>query len=136
MTDDQSPLERFKQATAATLRAIAQRDDIEVSFSNEPPGLSGDRARMPFPSRDLPPGEVAQVRGEADSAALKLRHHDSKLHSQLAPGGDTAPALFEALEQTRCEALGARRMVGVSENLGAALEERYRRQGQIGRAHV
>jgi cobaltochelatase CobT len=129
MTDSQSPLEQFKQATAATLRAIAERDDIEVSFSNEPPGVSGNRARMPFPSRDLPQGEVAQVRGEADSAALKLRHHDSKLHSQLAPGGDVAPALFEALEQTRCEALGARRMVGVSENLGAAMEERYRRQG-------
>jgi len=129
MTDQQSPLERFKQATAATIRAIAERDDIEVTFSNEPPGLSGNRARMPFPGRDLPPGEVAQVRGEADAAALKLRHHDAKLHSQLAPGGDLAPALFEALEQARFEAIGARRMVGVGENLGAALEERYRRQG-------
>ena len=30
--------------------SIAERDDIEVSFSNEPPGVSGNRARMPFPS--------------------------------------------------------------------------------------
>jgi cobaltochelatase CobT len=129
MSDHSSPLERFKQATAATLRSIAERDDVEVTFSNEPAGLSGNRARVPFPSRDLPAGEVAQVRGEADSLALKLRHHDTKTHARHLPGGDVAPVLFEVLEQARCEAIGARRMVGVSENLGAALEERYRRQG-------
>ena len=69
MSDDQSPVEQFKQATSATLRAIAERDDIEVSFSNEPAGITGTRARVPFPSRDLPPDEVAQVRGESDTIA-------------------------------------------------------------------
>ncbi|MCG8544112.1 MAG: cobaltochelatase subunit CobT, partial [Alphaproteobacteria bacterium] len=129
MSDSQSTLENFKQATAATLRAIARRDDIEVSFSNEPPGMSGNRARVPIPPRDLPAEDVAQVRGEADSQALRVRHHDAQLHAKNMPGGDVAPALYEALEDARCEALGANRMVGVSENLAAALEERYRRQG-------
>jgi len=47
----------------------------------------------------------------------------------LGAGGDVAPALYDVLEQARCEAIGANRMVGVGENLSAALEERYRRQG-------
>jgi cobaltochelatase CobT len=129
MTDNESPLERFKQATAATVRAIAEQDEVEVSFSNEPPGLSGKRVRLPVPMRDLKPADVAHVRGEADAQALKLKHHNVRVHSSHMPGGDVAPALYDVLEQARCEAIGANRMVGVGENLSAALEERYRRQG-------
>jgi cobaltochelatase CobT len=129
MTDNESPLERFKQATAATVRAIAEQEEVEVSFSNEPPGLSGKRVRLPVPMRDLKPADVAHVRGEADAQALKLKHHNIRVHSSHMPGGDVAPALYDVLEQARCEAIGANRMVGVGENLSAALEERYRRQG-------
>ena len=45
------------------------------------------------------------------------------------PSTPTARAAYEAIEQARCEALGAQRMEGVAQNLGAALEHRYRRQG-------
>ena len=92
MSDPESPLERFKQATAATVRAVAEQDEVDVSFSNEPPGLSGKRVRLPVPMRDLNPTDVAHVRGEADSQALRLRHHDAKIHSVNMPGGDVAPA--------------------------------------------
>lgn len=129
MSDDLSPVEQFKQATSATLRSIAERDDIDVTFSNEPSGITGSRARVPFPSRDLPPDEVAQVRGEADGIALRLRHHDAATHSKNMPSGDVAPLMFEALEQARVEAIGARRMIGLSENLATAMETRFRQQG-------
>ena len=129
MADNESPIEQFKYATGAALRAIAHRDDINVGFSNEPPGLSGDHARLPFPSRDLPAADVAHVRGEADAIALKLRHHDPEAHAKHMPGGDVAPILYEALEEARCEALGARRMVGLKENMASMLEERCRRLG-------
>src|SRR5512135_1659738 len=129
MPTDDSPLETFKRATAATLRAIAERADVTVSFGGEPAGFAGARARLPQPSRLLTPVEVARVRGAADAVALRLRHHDAKLHAQRLPEGDTARAAFEALEQARCEAIGANQMAGVADNLGAALEERYRRQG-------
>ncbi len=122
-------LERFRQATSATLRAIAARGDIEVAFSNEPAGISGTRARVPSPSRDLPAAEVALARGEADAVALRLRHHDAAVHARNMPGGDVAPLLFEAVEQARIEAIGARRMTGVGDNLASALEARYRTQG-------
>src|SRR5207244_3102167 len=124
-----SPTEIFKRATASTLRAIAERDDLTVGFGPEPPGLSGSRVKCPNPARDLPPAEAAQLRGAADSLALRLRYHDDAVHSKRVPGSPLARAVFEGLEQARVEALGARRMAGVAANLGAMLDEQYRRQG-------
>jgi cobaltochelatase CobT len=129
MAQEESPTEIFKRATAATLRAIAERDDVQVGFGPEPPGLSGVRVKLPNPARDLPPEEAAQLRGAADSLALRLRYHDDAVHSRRAPHAALARAVFEAVEQARVEALGARRMPGVAANLAAMLEEQYRRQG-------
>lgn len=129
MSEGEPPIESFKRAVASCFRAVADRGDLEVTFSAEPPGVAGERARLPFPSRELPSEEVAQVRGEADAMALKLRHHDPQLHSRRMPSGDVAPVLFEMLEQARVEALGTNRMVGAGENIAAALEEKFRREG-------
>src|SRR5947207_6235007 len=129
MAQEYSPTEIFKRATAATLRAIAERDDVTVGFGPEAAGVSGARVRLPNPPRDLPAEEAAQLRGAADSLALRLRYHDDAVHSKRAPGSPLARSVFEALEQARVEALGSRRMVGVAANLGAMLDEQYRRQG-------
>src|SRR5262245_10075364 len=129
MAQEYSPTEIFKRATAATLRAIAERDDVTVGFGPEAAGVSGARVRLPNPPRDLPIEEAAQLRGAADSVALRLRYHDDAVHSKRVPGSPLARAVFEAVEQARVEALGSRRMAGVAANLGAMLEEQYRRQG-------
>ncbi|MEE8272111.1 MAG: cobaltochelatase subunit CobT [Alphaproteobacteria bacterium] len=129
MTQNDNPVETFKRAISACLRAIAERPDVTVSFSAEPPGIAGNRARLPVPSRLLNAAEAARMRGAADAVALRLRHHDEKVHGARLPSGDAARTAFESLEQARCEAIGARQMVGVAGNLAAALDERYRRQG-------
>src|SRR5579859_3207931 len=129
MAQEFSPIEIFKRATASTLRAIAERDDLTVGFGPEPPGLSGSRVKLPNPARDLPPEEAAQLRGAADSLALRLRYHDDGVHAKRVPGSPVARAIFEGVEQARVEALGARRMAGVASNLTAMLDQRYRRQG-------
>jgi cobaltochelatase CobT len=129
MPQEFSPTEIFKRATAATLRAIAERDDVTVGFGPEAAGVSGTRVRLPNPARDLPPAEAAQLRGAADSLALRLRYHDDAVHSRRVPGSPLARAVFEAVEQARIEALGSRRMAGVAANLAAMLDEQYRRQG-------
>ncbi|HML11226.1 MAG TPA: cobaltochelatase subunit CobT [Stellaceae bacterium] len=129
MAQEFSPTEIFKRATATTLRAIAENDEVNVTFGPEPAGLSGKRVKLPNPARDLPPDEVAQLRGAADSLALRVRYHDDAVHSKRLPGGPLAQSIFEALEQARVEALGTRRMVGVGANLSALLDEQYRRQG-------
>src|SRR3954469_17323501 len=129
MSQAYSPTEIFKRATASTLRAIAERDDLQVGFGPEPPGLAGTRVKLPNPARDLPAEEAAQLRGAADALALRLRYHDDGVHSKRVPSNALARTVFEALEQARVEALGARRMAGVAANLSAMLNEQYRRQG-------
>jgi cobaltochelatase CobT len=129
MAQEFSPTEIFKRATAATLRAIAEREDVTVGFGPEAAGVSGTRVRLPNPARDLPAAEAAQLRGAADSLALRLRYHDDAVHSRRVPGSPLARAVFDAVEQARIEALGSRRMTGVAANLAAVLDEQYRRQG-------
>jgi cobaltochelatase CobT len=129
MAEAESPIEAFKRSTAATLRAIAERDDVTVTYGAEPPGAAGPRVRLPLPGRELGEREAAPVRGAADALALRLRYHDTAIHAKRAPTGETARAIFEGVEQARVEALGAKRMAGVAANLAAMLEERYRRQG-------
>ncbi len=128
MSETESPLDVFKRSTAAVVRALAEREDIQVGFSNEPAAVIGGRVRVP-PPRDLNPAAVAAARGSADAVALRLRHHDPLIHASRMPAGDMPRMVFDALEQVRCEALGARVMPGVAANLGAALIERCQRLG-------
>lgn len=129
MSETESPVEVFKRSTAAVVRALAERGDIQVGFSNDPAAVSGQRVRVPVPARDLNPTTVACTRGAADAVALRLRYHDPAIHAARMPAGDGPRALFDALEQVRCEAVGVRMMPGVAANLAAVGEERCLRQG-------
>src|SRR5436853_7467904 len=94
MTQAFSPTEIFKRATASTLRAIAERDDLTVGFGPEPAGVAGTRVKLPNPARDLPADEAAQLRGAADSLGLRLRYQDVAGERQRAPGHARARASF------------------------------------------
>jgi len=128
MASEESPVETFRRATAAAMRAIAERDDLQLSFGSEA-RLTGVQARLPTPPREMTDADVAHLRGEADAMALRLRHHDEAVHRQRAPAAPEARAVFDVLEQVRIEALGAQEMKGVGANLQAALTERCRRAG-------
>ena len=72
---------------------------------------------------------MAQYRGMSDALALRLRHHDADTHRANMPVGGDARRIYDAVEQVRCEVLGARRLSGASQNLNALLEERCRAKG-------
>ncbi|MFL1875794.1 cobaltochelatase subunit CobT [Hansschlegelia beijingensis] len=121
------PSEPLKRAVAGCLRAIAGDAEVEVAYAPERPALSGEKARLPEPPRRMSPQDVAVLRGHADSMALRLACHDQRMHARLAPQGSEARAVFDAVEQARVEAIGARRMAGSAVNLAAMLEDRYHR---------
>src|SRR6187402_914328 len=126
-TSKESPTEPFKRAVAGCVRALARKPDLEIAFAAERPGLMGGKVRLPEPPRKLGKAEAAVVRGHADSIALRLACHDPAMHRRLQPAGQQARAVFEAVEQARVEAIGARRMDGVAQNLTAMLDERFHR---------
>jgi cobaltochelatase CobT len=123
----ESPTEPFKRAVTACLRAIAKQPELEVSFAAERPGLAPGKARLPEPARKLSKRDAAVVRGHADSVALRLACHDPKVHRKLMPANPQARGVFEAMEQARVEAIGARRMAGVAKNLTAMLDDHFHR---------
>ncbi len=126
---DNARTEDFKRATAGALRAIAKAPEVQVAFQPGPSGLVGKRARLPLPTRSLPPTEMAKLRGAADSVALRLRHHDDAVHAARSPGRREAKDVYDALEQARVEVVGARHMSGVAENLRARLQEECEAEG-------
>jgi cobaltochelatase CobT len=123
-----SPLDRFRTVLAGATRAIAEDPEAEVVFASDASGQSpGKVARVVSPGPGLEPRLIAEARGAADALALRLKHHDPKLHATRAPGGDSdAREVFDALEQARVEALGARSMDGVRSNLNDLAEARVR----------
>ena len=125
----ENPTEPFKRALAHAARSLAETPDLEIVFSGEGPQLTGKRAVLPHPPRDLPPKEAARIRGLADQMALRLAHHDSAAHAKGRPSNPQAQAVFEAIEQARIEAIGANNLGGVRLNLTAALEANIERKG-------
>jgi cobaltochelatase CobT len=106
-TKDQTRQEEFKRATAGALRAIARNAEVQVAYQPGPSGVSGKRARLPLPTRSLPPAEMARLRGAADAIALRLRHHDEAAHAARTPARREAKEVFDALEQARVEVVGS-----------------------------
>jgi cobaltochelatase CobT len=126
MAKSDNPLEAFRHVLTGAARAIAREPEMELSFTAEAPSQSGKSARIPMPGRALPEGDVAEARGHADAAALRLRHHNAALHARHVPGDEVARAVFDAVEQARVEALGTRAMEGVRGNLARVMEMRMR----------
>jgi cobaltochelatase CobT len=126
-TPKEAPTEPFKRSVASCMRAFARRPELEVSFASDRPSLVDERARLPEPPRKMTGKDAAILRGYSDAMALRLACHDTSLHRKLAPQGDEAKAVFDAVEQARVEALGSRRMEGVASNIGAMLEDKYHR---------
>ena len=123
---NETPLDRFKAVLAGTSRAIADEPEVELAYTADAPMQSGKHIKVPMPARTLPPEQVAEARGFADGFALRLRHHDSGLHGKAAPAEAVARAVFDAVENARVEALGARGYAGIADNLAQALDVRLR----------
>ena len=123
---DQTPLEQFKSVLTGTARALANEPEVELAFTADAPTQVGKNFKVPMPGRLLPPEQVAEARGFADSFALKLKHHNAARHAALRPSEAIAGAAFDAVENARVEALGSRNMAGVAANLGHALDLKLR----------
>ena len=124
----ESPTEPFKRAVTGCLRAIARKPELEVTFAAERPGLMGGKARLPEPPRKL----CRRTRRRSCAATpmplrCALPATIRRCIAACMPGGQQARAVFEAVEQARVEAIGARRMDGVARISTAMLDERFHR---------
>ena len=115
---------------SAAARSLAGRGDLEVQIGEADTG-TGLRASLD----ELRGENMPALRGRIDSAALFLRFHDPGLDDALTPAAPGDARLLDLLELLRCEAVGARRLRGVSHNLVAAHLARLTRSDLLG-AHL
>lgn len=115
-------LEHIKDELAAAFHALSDRRDVTLFFNA--PLLPERTAELEYHPEfqavhvTLPKLEtaedVAALRGELDSFALKLRHHTPQVASSDSPA---ISGFVARMEQVRVELLGAARMTGVAQNL-------------------
>ena len=126
MPQPDNPLEDFRVALAATLRALGHEPGFDLAYTADKPSCYGDQARVPQPGRALAADQVAESRGWADSFALRKRHHDVKAHAANLPEAGIARDIVNAVEQARIEAIGSGEMAGVAVNLARMTDARIK----------
>ncbi len=106
-----------------SIRALAGNRRVAIAFGQ--PGHDADDGalRLPQPAQPLNRAELTRLRGHADRLALRLAHHDAGVHEMFRPAEAHARELYDAIEEVRCQALGARVLPGVARNLTAALAD-------------
>lgn len=124
-----NPADPFKKALAEATKVMADDPDLSVTYTVDPPGLSGDTVRLPQVSRRMTKDEVLTARGMGDSLALRRKFHDPKTHAKYFPEGEMARDLYEAMEVARCEAMGARVMPGTAGNIDATIGAEAEKKG-------
>ncbi|WP_300516628.1 cobaltochelatase subunit CobT [Aliiroseovarius sp.] len=124
-----NPADPFKKALAEATKVMADDGDLSVTYSVDPPGLTGDSVRLPQVTRRMTREEVLLARGTADALALKHKFHDDATHARYAPAGQMARDIYEAMETARCEAMGAREMPGTASNIDHKLDAEAFRKG-------
>ncbi|WP_439562372.1 cobaltochelatase subunit CobT [Roseinatronobacter sp.] len=129
MNRNDNPADPFKKALSDATRTMADSRDMTVTYSVDPPGVSGDTMRLPQVTRRMTRDEVLLARGTADTLALRMRFHDETTHSRYLPQGQMARDLYQAMEDARCEAVGARHMPGTAKNIDARISHDATRKG-------
>jgi cobaltochelatase CobT len=126
MATPPNPLEDFRLLLGATARALSKNPSLDVHYTADEPTALGSSIRVMQPARSMPEGQVGEARGYVDASALKARYHNARVHSSQEPSAGLARDIYNALEQARVEAIGARTMVGVAANLDHMLQARCR----------
>ncbi|EKV32490.1 Aerobic cobaltochelatase CobT subunit [Caenispirillum salinarum AK4] len=131
---DGGPTETVKRATTACVRALSGERDLQVTYTpltyaQNAAQAVGNTVRLPLPAAKLTPDMITRLRGTSDSLAMRLRHHDDVVHRRRLPQSRDAREVYDALEQARVEALGARKLKGISRNLSGTIEQRLSGEG-------
>ena len=105
MSNKKNNIDDFKKAISSTLKAISKKKDININFGSEKE-IDQDTVTLPLPSIKLEDKEKKEIRGIADSIALKYKYHNKNLHNELKPKSKVANKIFDSIEDARYEAIG------------------------------
>ena len=125
MSNKKDQVNDFKKAISSTLRAISKKKDIDINFGADT-SIDSNSVTLPLPSIKLEELEKKEIRGIADSIALKFKYHDKKTHATLKPKSKVAKNIFDSIEDARYESLGIIEYYGIKSNLDKNMESKYK----------
>jgi len=125
MSNKKDQVNDFKKAISSTLRAISKNKDIDINFGADT-DIDSNSVTLPLPSIKLEELEKKEIRGIADSIALKFKYHNKKTHATLKPKSKVAKNIFDSIEDARYESLGIIEYNGIKSNLDKNMESKYK----------
>ena len=125
MSNKKDQVNDFKKAISSTLRAISENKDIDINFGADT-DIDSNSVTLPLPSIKLEELEKKEIRGIADSIALKFKYHNKKTHASLKPKSKVAKNIFDSIEDARYESLGIIEYNGIKSNLDKNMESKYK----------
>ena len=117
-------LESLKRSIGACARAVSHDESLAVTFEQGSDVVNIGGTKLNDPQSGPDDEAITVTRGQADSVALWHAHHSVAIHERSAPADPVARRLFDAVEQTRVEAVGTRYLDGVASNLEVNLNHR------------
>ncbi len=127
-------IDEFKDVTAATGRALTEDPELKVRFKPGDLGNSDHTVFINRPSARDGSIQLGRIRGQADAAVLWQRHHDASVSMQAQE--PQTRSLLKALEEVRCDCLGAAAFDGIAINLQAHFQHEYNRNPLAGIADL
>ncbi len=119
MKKEESFLEDFKRALISTIKSISQKKDCEIKFG-VPDKISVKNVNLPEIKKLENLDDIINVRGMADSEALRLKYSDKEIFELYKPRGKIAEKLYKIAEKVRYEKIGSDEFKGVKKNISTA----------------
>ena len=127
MSNKNSKIENFKKSISSTLKAISKNKNLHVQFGNQTEKKESNQVNLPLPSIQLEDMEKNEIRGLADSLALKIKNHNTKIHNSIRPKSKNGSNIFSSIEAARYESLGIIEYKGIKNNIKNNIIKKYKK---------
>ena len=95
MSNSEHLIDIFKKSLAATIKSIGKSNEVEIKFVTENSSINEKQINLTLPNVSSLKTDLNYIRGEADSMALKLRLHNSKIHKQYLTGNKISNQIID-----------------------------------------
>ena len=126
MNEKKNIIDLFKNSISSTVRAISENKNIDITYSTPSKTKKDNQIILPSPSIKLLENEKNEIRGKADSSALKLKYHNKLIHKLKTPNSVISRKIFNSIETARYESIGIHKFPGILKNIDKSIESKYK----------
>ena len=115
----------FKKSISSTVRAISENKNIDVHYGPSTKKQKNNQITLPLPSLKFSESEKIEIRGNADSSALKIKYHNELIHKSKVINSAVSKKIFDSIEVARYESIGINKFPGILKNIEKIMESKY-----------